>query len=144
MPSVREDRLVRRAMRHDDYSRYHDAGARSLKDVLAVQESGEKAAATALIDRWDAWDDSLHPGIAARIREQQRFRFRLFECAALANYALQMIDSACQIRGAEAVVDVHHCQAAGAGVEHAQQRRDTLVAGAVADARRHRDHWHLD
>jgi len=32
---------------------------------------------------WGMWDDSLHGRIAATIREQQRYRFRLFEYAAL-------------------------------------------------------------
>lgn len=66
-----------------DYGRYHDAAREMLKEVLAVQDSGDKGAATAFIDRWGTWDDNLHGRIAATIREQQRFRFRLFEYAAL-------------------------------------------------------------
>ncbi len=66
-----------------DYARYHDAVRDLLKEVLALQDSGDKRAATAFIDRWGTWDDSLHGRIAATIREQQRYRFRLFEYAAL-------------------------------------------------------------
>jgi hypothetical protein len=66
-----------------DYGRYHDAVRDLLEEVLALQDSGDKSAATAFIDRWGTWDDSLHGRIAAAIREQQRFRFRLFEYAAL-------------------------------------------------------------
>ena len=66
-----------------DYARYHDAVRDLLKDVLALQDSGDKAAATAFIDKWGAWDEALHGRIAAAIREQQRVRFRLFEYAAL-------------------------------------------------------------
>jgi len=66
-----------------DYGRYHDAARDLLKEVLTLQDSGDKRAATAFIDRWGTWDDSLHGRIAATIREQQRYRFRLFEYAAL-------------------------------------------------------------
>jgi hypothetical protein len=66
-----------------DYARYHDAVRDLLKEVLTLQDSGDKRAATAFIDRWGTWDDSLHGRIAATIREQQRYRFRLFEYAAL-------------------------------------------------------------
>ena len=66
-----------------NYDRNHDAVASLLKEVLALQESGDKAAATAFIDHWGRWDDNLHGKIAANIREQQRYRFRLFEYAAV-------------------------------------------------------------
>ena len=66
-----------------DYARYHDAVRDLLKEVLALQDSGDKAAAIAFIDKWGTWDEALHGRIAAAIREQQRFRFRLFEYAAL-------------------------------------------------------------
>jgi len=66
-----------------DYGRYHDAVRDLLKEVLALQDSGDKTAARAFIDRWGMWDDSLHGRIAAAIRGQQQFRFRLFEYAAL-------------------------------------------------------------
>jgi hypothetical protein len=65
-----------------DYDRYHDAVRALLKEVLALQESGDKAAASAFIDRWGKWDDNLHGRVAAAIRAQQRYRFRLFEYAA--------------------------------------------------------------
>jgi hypothetical protein len=66
-----------------DYARYHQAVSDLLKEVLALQDTGDKAAATAFIDKWGAWDDALHGRIATAIREQQQFRFRLFEYAAL-------------------------------------------------------------
>jgi len=65
-----------------DYDRYHNAARDLLKEVLAVQDRGDKAAATAFIDRWGKWDDNLHGKIAANIRANQRYRFRLFEYAA--------------------------------------------------------------
>ena len=66
-----------------DYDRYHEAVRDLLKQVIAVQESGDAAAATAFIDRWGKWDEALHGRVAANIRAQQRYRFRLFEYAAL-------------------------------------------------------------
>ncbi|MGZ8295847.1 MAG: hypothetical protein ACXWU4_01620 [Allosphingosinicella sp.] len=66
-----------------DYDRYHDAVRDLLKQVIAIQEAGDAAAATAFIDRWGRWDEALHGKVAANIRAQQRYRFRLFEYAAL-------------------------------------------------------------
>jgi hypothetical protein len=65
-----------------DYDRYHNAARDLLKEVLALQDRGDKAAALAFIDRWGKWDDNLHGRIAANIRSNQRYRFRLFEYAA--------------------------------------------------------------
>ncbi len=66
-----------------DYDRYHEAVRDLLKQVIALQEGGDASAATAFIDRWGKWDDALHGRIAANIRAQQRYRFRLFEYSAL-------------------------------------------------------------
>lgn len=66
-----------------DYSRYHGAVADLLEAVLALQVAGDKAAAEAFIDKWGAWDEALHGRIAANIRAQQRYRFRLFNYAVL-------------------------------------------------------------
>jgi hypothetical protein len=67
-----------------DYDRYHDAVRDLLKQVIAIQEAGDAKAAAAFIDRWATWDDKLHGRVAANIRAQQRYRFRLFEYSALA------------------------------------------------------------
>ncbi len=66
-----------------DYDRYHEAVRDLLKQVIAIQEAGDPAAASAFIDRWGRWDDNLHGRVAANIRDQQRYRFRLFEYGAL-------------------------------------------------------------
>jgi hypothetical protein len=66
-----------------DYGRYHAAVTDLLKAVLALQVAGDKAAAEAFIDKWGTWDEALHGRIAANIRAQQRYRFRLFNYAAL-------------------------------------------------------------
>jgi hypothetical protein len=66
-----------------DYERYHDAVRDLLSQVIALQENGDRAAAEAFITRWGSWDDNLHGRIAANIRAQQRYRYRLFEYQAL-------------------------------------------------------------
>jgi hypothetical protein len=66
-----------------DYERYHDAVRDLLKQVLAIQEAGDARAAAAFIDRWGTWDDNLQGRVAANIRAEQRYRYRLFEYGAL-------------------------------------------------------------
>ena len=66
-----------------DYGRYHEAVEALLREVLAVQDAGDAKRAAAFVDRWDNWDDKLHGRIAASIRGQQRYRYRLFKYAAL-------------------------------------------------------------
>jgi hypothetical protein len=51
--------------------------------VLEVQNRGDEAAANAFIERWTAWDEQLHGRIASNMREQQRWRYRLFTYAAI-------------------------------------------------------------
>jgi hypothetical protein len=68
-----------------DYDRYHDAVRDLLKQVIAIQEAGDAAAASAFVDRWGKWDEGLHGRVAANIRAQQRYRFRLFEYGALSS-----------------------------------------------------------
>jgi hypothetical protein len=68
-----------------DYDRYHEAVRDLLKQVIAIQESGDAKAAAAFIDRWGTWDDNLHGRVAANIRAQQRYRFRLFEYEVLSS-----------------------------------------------------------
>jgi hypothetical protein len=66
-----------------DYSRYHDVARDLLREVLAVQYEGDRAAGGAFLDRWGAWNPGLHEKLAARIREAQGARFRLVRYAAL-------------------------------------------------------------
>jgi hypothetical protein len=83
--------LDRRVLRFDeaagrlsiDYSRYQDAVEALLREVLAIQDSGDPARANAFIDRWSRWDENLHGRIATAMRATQRHRFRLFTYASL-------------------------------------------------------------
>ena len=65
------------------YDKYHDVVGKMLEKTLAVQYEGDKAASDKFIDQYTTWDENLHGVIAANIRAQQRYRFRLFKYAAL-------------------------------------------------------------
>lgn len=65
------------------YDKYHEAVGKLLRMVLDVQHQGDKAAADRFIDQYTKWDDNLHGVIAKNIRDQQRYRFRIFKYAAL-------------------------------------------------------------
>ena len=66
-----------------DYGRYPQAVEALLREVLALQDAGDPARADAFITRWARWDEALHGLIAANMRAQQRYRYRLFTYAAL-------------------------------------------------------------
>jgi hypothetical protein len=66
-----------------DYGRYREAVTGLLREVLALQDRGDGAAADAFITRWSRWDDNLHGRIATNMRAQQRYRYRLFFYQAL-------------------------------------------------------------
>ena len=65
------------------YDKYHDVVGKMLAQTLNVQYQGDKAAADRFIDQYSTWDENLHGAIAKNIRDSQRYRFRLFEYAAL-------------------------------------------------------------
>lgn len=65
------------------YEKYHDVVGRLLAKILEIQFQGDKAASDRFIERYTAWDENLHGMIAKKIREQQRYRFRLFKYALL-------------------------------------------------------------
>ena len=65
------------------YDKYHEVVGKMLEKTLAVQYDGDKAAADKFIDQYTKWDDNLHGVVAANIRAQQRYRFRLFKFATL-------------------------------------------------------------
>lgn len=68
---------------HINYEKYHAVIGKMLERTLAVQYAGDKAGADKFIDEFTQWDENLHGVIAANIRAQQRYRFRLFKYAAL-------------------------------------------------------------
>jgi hypothetical protein len=66
-----------------NYDKYHEVVGKMLERTLGVQYAGDKAESDKFIDQYTKWDDNLHGAIAANIRAQQRYRFRVFKYAAL-------------------------------------------------------------
>ena len=66
-----------------DYRRYPEAVTSLLREVLAVQRSGDRARANAFVERWTNWDPALHEVIAQRMRESERTRYTLVTYEAL-------------------------------------------------------------
>ena len=65
-----------------DYARYPEAVRTLLEEVLAVQRAGDHAGAEAFIQRLTVWDER-HQALAARMRAQEKYRFRLVRYEAL-------------------------------------------------------------
>jgi len=68
---------------HVHYDKYHEVVGKMLEKTLAVQYDGDKAGSDRFIDQYTKWEENLHGAIAANIRAQQRYRFRVFKYAAL-------------------------------------------------------------
>lgn len=66
-----------------DYRRYPEAVTSLLREVLALQRNGDRAAANAFVERWTAWRPDLHEAIAQRMRESERTRFTIVTYEAL-------------------------------------------------------------
>jgi hypothetical protein len=64
------------------YDRYHEVVGALLREVLALQQQGDKAAADRFIDAYTRWGD-VHEALAGRMRPAQRYRFRIVRYAAL-------------------------------------------------------------
>jgi hypothetical protein len=65
------------------YDKYHSVVGKMLARVLEVQYAGDKAGADRFIDQYTTWKEDLHGVVARNIREQSRYRFRVFTYAAL-------------------------------------------------------------
>jgi hypothetical protein len=65
------------------YDKYHSVVGQLLAKVLEVQYQGDKVAADRFIDQYTNWNENLHGVVAKNIRDQQRYRFRVFKYAAL-------------------------------------------------------------
>jgi len=66
-----------------DYGRYAEVVGGLLREVLAVQQSGDPARAEAFFERWTGWTEELHEKLGARMREAGGPRYRLVRYAAL-------------------------------------------------------------
>lgn len=66
-----------------DHRRYDAAVTSLLRETLALQRNGDRAAANAFVDRWTTWRPDLHEVIAERMRASERTRFTLVTYEAL-------------------------------------------------------------
>jgi hypothetical protein len=64
------------------YERYHDTVAALLREVLALQYEGDKAAADRFIERYTTWSDA-HEKLAERMRAATPYRWRIVRYSAL-------------------------------------------------------------
>ena len=65
------------------YDRYHDTVASLLREVLALQHAGDKAASDRFIERYTSWKPELHEPLAEKMRAATPYRFRIVRYAAL-------------------------------------------------------------
>lgn len=68
---------------HIHYAKYHEVVGRLLREVLAIQRAGDKAASDRFIEKYTRWDESLHGALATRMRAQQKYRYTIVRYAAL-------------------------------------------------------------
>ncbi len=66
-----------------DFTRYADAVAAMLTEVLAIQSTGDVERARKFVDAYAVWDEARHEPLAKRIREAAKYRYRLVRYAAL-------------------------------------------------------------
>jgi hypothetical protein len=66
-----------------DYQRYPKVIEDLLREVLAVQRSGDPTRAAAFVETWGEWDEDRHGILAQRLREAQKYRYRRVRYSAL-------------------------------------------------------------
>jgi hypothetical protein len=66
-----------------NYDRYNEVVSSLLREVLALQYNGDKAAAAKFFDRWTKWTPEVHGKLAERIRAAQGARWRNVRYGAL-------------------------------------------------------------
>lgn len=59
------------------YDKYAEVVGSLLREVLRLQQTGDKAATATFYERWTTWTPELHEKVAARVREAQGARWRL-------------------------------------------------------------------
>jgi hypothetical protein len=65
------------------YEKYHDVVGRLLREVLAIQRAGDKAASDRFIEKYTRWEDSLHGALAAKMSALAKYRYTLVKYSAL-------------------------------------------------------------
>lgn len=65
------------------FDRYHESVESMLREVLALQYEGDKAAADRFIDRYSTWDKKPHGRISGSMKDAERYRYGIVRYAAL-------------------------------------------------------------
>jgi hypothetical protein len=68
---------------HIHYERYHEVVGRLLREVIALQRAGDKAAADRFLDKYAVWDEAIQGTLAARMAPKMKFRFAAVRYGAL-------------------------------------------------------------
>jgi hypothetical protein len=68
---------------HIHYAKYHEVVGRMLREVLALQRAGDKAASDRFIEKYTRWDEAFHGELAKKLRARQKYRYTLVRYAAL-------------------------------------------------------------
>lgn len=66
-----------------DYSVYHETVESMLREVMALQYSGDKAAADAFIEKYSTWDPDIQGRLAKSMKESEKYRYAIVRYAAL-------------------------------------------------------------
>ncbi len=54
-----------------------------LREVMALQYSGDKAAADAFIEKYSTWDPDIQGRLAKSMKESEKYRYAIVRYAAL-------------------------------------------------------------
>ena len=54
-----------------------------LRNVLAIQSNGNSVEAEAFIQKYTTWKPELHDGLAERLRDSAKYRYRMVKYKAL-------------------------------------------------------------
>ncbi|MGB0908113.1 MAG: NUDIX hydrolase [Maricaulaceae bacterium] len=66
-----------------DYARYPEAVSTLLKEVLAIQHSGDRETANGFVDHWTTWEDKVHGAIGTTMKDAEGSRYRYVTYEAL-------------------------------------------------------------
>jgi hypothetical protein len=65
------------------FDKFHPTMTDMLREVLALQYNGDKAAADRFIDQYSAWTKNVHGAIAGEMKRSEKYRYGLVRYAAL-------------------------------------------------------------
>lgn len=73
-----------------DYELFPEIADQMLTEVLAIQASGKKNEAKAMIEKWGYWEDDLHQVLANNMKAASKFRYRRVRYTELENLEIEL------------------------------------------------------